>query len=396
MRRLRPWLVVPLTTLCLTTGSPPVSGAPGSVELVRVPDGGIQPDVVTDATGIVHLVYLTGDPAAANVFYARSSDDGRTFSKPVRVNSSDGSAIAAGTIRGAQIAVGRKGRVHVAWNGSDKARPKPPIDPKTGRAGMPMLYARSNLAGSVFEAQRNLMTRTTTLDGGGSIAVDDRAVYVGWHGEAADGGGGEMARRVWIARSEDDGATFAAEAPVSDVRTGVCGCCALRMAVAPGGELHLLYRSATDLKHRDIYALVSRDHGRTFAGGRVHGWDINACPMTSMSVAASRGKVLRAWETDSQVFFAADGAAGQPIAPPGAVDQLASRRKHPRLAIGRDGMILMVWAEGTSWAKGGALGWQVFDAEGRPTSAAGTQPGVPVWSFGTAIARRDGGFTILY
>jgi hypothetical protein len=258
------------------------------------------------------------------------------------------------------------------------------------------LYARSNAAGTAFEPQRNLMTKTTDLDGGGSIAADDRGVYVAWHGNGADGEGGEAARRVWLGRSEDDGATFAGEVPVSDPKTGVCGCCALRMAAIPGGELHLLYRSATELKHRDIFALVSRDHGRTFTGERVHGWDINACPMTSMSIAATRGKILRAWETDGQVFFASTDSGSQPIAPSGAGDQPASRRKHPRLAIGRDGTILMVWTVGTSWAKGGALAWQSFDASGRPTSVNGTQAGVPVWSFTAALARRDGGFTILY
>jgi hypothetical protein len=36
----------------------------------------------------------------------------------LRVNSQQGSAIAAGAIRGAHLAVGRNGRVHVAWNGS--------------------------------------------------------------------------------------------------------------------------------------------------------------------------------------------------------------------------------------------------------------------------------------
>ena len=39
------------------------------------------------------------------------------FSKPVRVNSQPKSAVAVGTIRGAQIAIGQNGRVHVAWNG---------------------------------------------------------------------------------------------------------------------------------------------------------------------------------------------------------------------------------------------------------------------------------------
>ena len=40
------------------------------------------------------------------------------------MNSQAGSAVAAGTIRGAHLALGRKGRVHVAWNGSGTALPK--------------------------------------------------------------------------------------------------------------------------------------------------------------------------------------------------------------------------------------------------------------------------------
>ena len=34
------------------------------------------------------------------------------------MNSQEGSAIAAGNIRGARIAIGQNGRIHVAWNGS--------------------------------------------------------------------------------------------------------------------------------------------------------------------------------------------------------------------------------------------------------------------------------------
>jgi hypothetical protein len=45
-------------------------------------------------------------------------DQGVTFSSALKVNSHPGSAIAAGNIRGAHIALGRNGRVHVAWNGT--------------------------------------------------------------------------------------------------------------------------------------------------------------------------------------------------------------------------------------------------------------------------------------
>ncbi len=366
------------------------------VDLVRVPNGGIQPEIAVDRTGVVHMVYLAGEPGAADVFYVRSSDSGKTFSRAVRVNSQEGTAIAAGTIRGAQLAIGRTGTVHVAWNGSDKALPRPPVNPTTKRAGMPMLYARANAAGTAFEPQRNLMTETTNLDGGGSIAADDRGgIYVAWHGNPLSGKGGEDERRVWIARSDDDGATFGKERPVSDPATGVCGCCALRLVATPAGELHLLYRSATAMVHRDIYSLVSRDQGRTFEGGRVQGWEIGACPMTSMSIVAGT-RVLRAWETGGQVYFNSTAPGDSPKAPSVTATTESERRKHPRLTVNAKGTVLLAWTEGTAWARGGSLAWQAFGADGRPTAVKGTHPGIPVWSFAAVLARPDGRFTIFY
>ena len=115
-----------------------------TVDVRRIPNGGIQPEVVAGADGVIHLVYFAGEPAGGDIFYVRSTDGGAAFSSPVRVNSQERSAIAAGTIRGAQVAVAPDGRVHVAWNGSDGRFRSGPPNPKTGRPGSPMLYARSN------------------------------------------------------------------------------------------------------------------------------------------------------------------------------------------------------------------------------------------------------------
>ena len=385
----------------LLAASAPVrsSDTPAAVAVRRIPHGGIQPDVAADAAGGIHMVYFSGTPGAGDVFYVRSADSGATFSSPIRVNSQAGSAIAAGTIRGAQIALGRNGRVHVAWNGSDAARPKGLPNPKTGRAGSPMLYARLNEETAAFEPQRNLMTRTFNLDGGGSVAADDRGnVYVAWHGNAMNGADGEEARRVWIARSTDGGTTFAAERSAWDEPTGACGCCGMRIFAAPGGALHLLYRAATSRVHRDIYALSSSDRGRTFRGARRDEWEINACPMTSMALATAGPRVIGAWETDGQVYVgqvAGDAAAALPPIAPAAIEG-AGRRKHPRLAVGRKGEILLAWTEGTAWARGGSLAWQVFSPTGVPIGASGARPGVPVWSVAAVAPTRDGGFLLFY
>jgi hypothetical protein len=357
----------------------------GIVTIRRVPNGGLQPEAARDASGTLHLLYFAGAPADGDLFYVRSSDEGATFTAPIQVNSQPGSAVAAGTIRGGQLAVGANGRVHVAWNGSAKALPKGQF-----------FHARLNDGGTAFEPQRGLMQRSDTLDGGGSIAADENGnVYAVWHGnDARTGNDGEARRRVWVARSSDAGRTFDPEAPAWDAPTGACGCCGMR-ALSRGRALYVVYRSATASMNRDIFALVSSDGAKTFAGSRVHEWDINACPMTSMSLASTKSGVVAAWETEGLVYFGAldaRGNAASHTAPPGET----KGRKHPRLAANASGQMLVVWTEGTSHTKGGSLAWQVFDGRSRPASTAGRLDGVPAFSFGAAVPRRDGGFTVFY
>ena len=88
-----------------------------SVKLLRLPEGSIQPQAVVAADGTVHVVYFRGRAEAANIYYARLAPGDSTLSSPVRVNSLPDTAGAIGTVRTAQIAIGRGQRVYVAWNG---------------------------------------------------------------------------------------------------------------------------------------------------------------------------------------------------------------------------------------------------------------------------------------
>jgi hypothetical protein len=364
-------------------------GRPEKVTLKRVPDGGIQPQVTVDSAGTVHMVYYKGDPGHGDVYYVRSRDGGATFSAALRVNSIAESAIATGNIRGASIAIGRNGRVHVAWNGSHALTPGPVY----GRE--PMLYTRLNDRGTVFEPQRDLIQVARGIDGGGAVAADSSGnVYVVWHAPAPSTEG-EGNRRVWIARSTDDGATFERERPVWDRRTGACGCCKLDAFVDRNGMVYVLYRSATETVHRDIYLLISHDRGGTFEGSDISPWNVGYCVMSSESFAESAAGVWAAWETEKQVYFGRIDPAGaklSPIAAPGT----GENRKYPAVAANAQGQTLLVWTEGMGWKKGGSLAWQVYDKGGQPTQVHGKADGVPVWSLVAAFARPDGGFTIVY
>jgi len=357
------------------------------VNPIRTPNGGLQPQAVTDASGALHLVYFAGEPGGGDIFYVRRGRGEVVFSSPIRVNSQPGSAIATGTIRGAHIAVGRIGRVHVSWNGSNQASPRGPEN------SAPMLYARMNDAKTAFEAQRNLMRVSHGLDGGGSVAADkDGAVYVAWHGAGAQKG--EEHRRVWLARSTDDGKTFAQETPAFADETGACGCCGMRAFVGPRGALHLLYRAATNMSERGMFLLTSTDKGKSFRGTRLDNWQLTACPMSSVTAAANGDKhTLAAWENDGQVYFGAiDSSSQKSVAAPAPT----GKRKHPAIATNARGETILVWTEGTGWKKGGSLAWQVFDKNGKPMGEMGAAQGVPVWGLATVVAEADGKFTVIY
>jgi hypothetical protein len=368
---------------------------PGAVLVSRVPHGGIQPQIAAEPNGTVHMIYFSGDPKGGNLFYVRSAAFGEAFSRPLRVNSQEGSVTAMGTIRGGQIAIGESGRVHVAWNGSSTALPAGPANPESGQPGSPMLYTRLNDSGSAFEPQRNLMLHTFGLDGGGTVAADRAGnVYVAWHGKRAGAAAGEAGRQVWMAISHDSGKTFAAEAPAWNGATGACGCCGMAMLATSDGTVLALYRSATQNVHRDIYLVASKDRGKSFDGSLVQRWEINACPMSSMSFAENAGTTVAAWETGGQVFYGkvSGAAVAKPIAAPGD----GKGRKHPRLAINSRGETFLLWTEGMGWQRGGSLRWQLFDGNGNPTGAMGSAPGVPAWSFGAVAARADGTFAVTY
>jgi hypothetical protein len=355
------------------------------VSVERVPGGGIQPQIVVDHKGTVHLVYFAGEPKAGNLFYTRRENG--AWKEPLRVNQSDGSAIAIGTIRGGQLAVGSDGRVHVAWNG---ARPLT----NSSHAGVPMFYTRLNDRGTAFEAERDVMRFTGDLDGGGSVAADAHGnVYVAWHGHAPGAKAGEAGRAVFVAKSTDGGATFAREVAVNPEPTGACGCCGLKAFADARGALYVLYRGATEVVNRDEILIVSTDGGKGFRTVYSDPWKVGACPMSSAAIVQSGARVFTAWETAGQVHLGIvkDGKLSR-VTPPGE----STKRKHPVVACNQRGEILLMWTEGTGWQRGGALAWQLFDDAGKPLAQSGRRDGLPVWSFGAAYARPDGDFVVLY
>lgn len=356
-----------------------------TVELKRVPDNGIQPQVAVSSDGTIHLVYFKGDALGGNLFYTRSSD-GQRFSKPIRVNSVEGTAIATGNIRGARIATGRHGAVYITWNGSS-------IATRANGGRTPMLYSRLNNAHTSFEPERNLIQSAYGIDGGGGIAADrDGRVFVFWHAPGP-GSEGEQARRVWMTRSEDDGQTFHAERIAWNESTGACGCCSLNAVADQAGRLYVLFRSAHEMVHRDMYLLKSDDHGNTFTGSSISPWTVGYCVMSTEAFATGSDSVLAAWETEKRVHFGHIAKDGTKISD--SQVPTGNNQKYPSL-VEKRGFALVSWTEGMGWKRGGSLHWLLLDSFGKQIGEAGAADGVPTWSLVASYARSDGTFVLLY
>jgi hypothetical protein len=375
------------------------SADPPRVAIERLPAGAVQPQVAVDDAGVAHVIYISGPARAGDLWYARRGPADAAFSEPVRVNSEPGSAVAAGGVRGGQIAVeggGEYVRVYVAWNGAADGTGHGHADEHTA----PMLFTRSTPGVARFEPQRNLMTSTRFLDGGGSVAADGAGgVWVVWHAAWEGGAEGEGGRGVFAAYSSDHGATFSAEQRIGAADLGACACCSLDAASSGPGRLLVLYRAAAEPTQRDMTVLWGGDHGgfdvASFSRAHVDAWRVNACPMSTAWVSAAADRTYLAWETQGQVFCAAfdasSGALGEPMSPHGE-----GQRESPAFAVNRDGQVLLAWAEGSG--QGRRAAWQVFDAQAREV-AAGAGRGEDVldrWGGPAAYAAPDGSFVVLY
>jgi hypothetical protein len=226
---------------------------------------------------------------------------------------------------------------------------------------------------------------------GDSIAAGGRGnVYIVWH--AAGDVEGEAHRRVYLAQSHDDGAHFDPDRAITDT-SGACGCCGLRAAIDDGDRLNVLYRAATDDVHRDATWVSFSANGPT-APVRLYAWELRACPMSLFALAKDGSRMFAAWETAQQIYYATLDPEHMTATAAAAVEGIGVRRL-PSVAINRAGDRLIAWTEGTAWARGGTLAWELQDARRTVIATASNAGPVPVWGLVSAAALQDGSFVIL-
>ena len=367
--------------------------ARGEVFVTSIPDGGLQPRLVTAADGGVHLLYFKKRLSATsaregNLYYREYLREERRFGLPIKV-SSTAFNLQTFAIARASMAIDGKGRAHVIW-----------YLPRENR----YLYARSDVQRLQFEEQRSLVSAYIEgVDAAADVAAEGNQVAIVWGAGALSA---EQERTVYARFSDDGGESFGAEQRVGNKDLGACACCSLAAEFDPQWRLSIAYRSAIDGvgRHMQWLTLHAETPSLATANEALRGdysplqplqeWEMSSCPLSTNDFALdTNGEPWVAFETAARIIrLKANGTAA-------AVQEPATqtRQKNPSIAVAANGDVLTAWGEAISHSKGGALRAQLEDANGVIIEwELGTEITLPNFSFPAAAAIGGNDFLLLW
>src|SRR5262245_11636736 len=284
-----------------------------------------------------------------NLYFARSADGGRTFSKPHRISAKDGELWGFAASR-PRIAVGKSGVIHIFYHANRR-------DQSASRQAVDARYSRSTDGGKSFTAPRTLNSESGGLDDGelneahcfGGMGVAPNGdVHAFWIDTRYMKSLKEEGS-IYTAVSRNEGKTFERERML--LRDTACRCCQLNVTFMPKGEVILSARNVTPDGARDPSIAVSKDGGKTysaFVATTPKKWMIDACPLKPAMLATDKdGRIYVAWfsgaEKPAGSFFAVSEDGGKSFSPPIALHAEGSASDRPQIAVSGGGGVTVVW-----------------------------------------------------
>jgi hypothetical protein len=288
---------------------------------------------------------------------SRSEDGGKRFSNPVTVTP-EPEIIAADGENRPRIAVARDGTVLLVWAQSLPQRFTANIR-----------FSRSTDGGKTFSTPVTLNDdgrigghsfASMSLDGAGRVAI----VWLdGRDRDAARDQGGKFAgSSVYMALSNDNGASFSANRALT---RHTCECCRTALAWTPQGPV-AFWRNLYDGSIRD-FALAYLDDGLVKRASEDE-WRIEACPHHGGDIASdAHGRLHLTWFTNGAtrqgLFYKRVEEGGESVAL--AFGDAAAQAGHPAVAVAGSTVVLT---------------WREFDGRAYSAMAMRSDDGGIAWS----------------
>ncbi len=359
------------------------------VIIQATPDNGVQPRIVVDADGGVHLLYFKKRlraPAAreGNLYYRQYIPEKSSFGIPIKV-SSRAYDLQTFSIARAGMALDGEGRVHVIW-----------YLPKESQ----FFYSRSNRERNRFEPQQPVVSQYGEgIDAGADVAAFGESVALVW---AAGDLSREYERTVFARVSTDNGASFGPELQISNPDLGACACCALAADFEDDSSLRVAYRSAIDGIGRHMQLLTVDLQDEAISGvsygpiNALQQWEISFCPLSTNDIALDvNSEQWLVFETASRIIQISLQHPQTPVAI--AEPFTETRQKNPAIAFNTRNEHIIAWGEAISHARGGRLNIALFAADGTPADyQLPLEITIPNYSFPAAAGLANGDFLVLY
>ena len=248
--------------------------------------GEAPPQLAADRSGAISALYVVGReipgkrwPVSA-LRYTRSTDLGRTWSRPVTVN--DGAEFGAHNFHA--LTAAPDGSLLATW-----------LDAREGSSGVWM--SRSTDGGRTWAPNRPIYTDPTCPCCRTAVAVaGDGAIYVAWRAVLQ----GDV-RDVVVSRSDDDGKSWSAPVRARDDGWVYPGCphAGPSLEVDARGTLHLGWWTGKE-GEAGVYYARSENGGRTFAAQPI-----------AVGKHARPAHIQLALDADSAVVVAWDDGHGE-------------------------------------------------------------------------------------
>ncbi|HEX3185992.1 MAG TPA: sialidase family protein, partial [Pyrinomonadaceae bacterium] len=230
---------------------------------------GDQPSVAVGKNGSVYVVWTerveANDKKGTDLYLSVSSDLGKTFAAPVKIN--DDKVPAAHGMH--SLGVAGDGHIYVSWlDERNVVTPKPSTKAEGHHmeSNRELFIADSNDGGRTFSRNRKIAADACPCCKTAMAIASDGTIYVGWRHVLP----GDF-RHIAVTASADAGATFSKPVIVSDDKWVLHGCpvSGPSLSVADNGRLKVLWYAAGEANAPGLYIAESKDKGRSFSDRQI-------------------------------------------------------------------------------------------------------------------------------
>jgi hypothetical protein len=211
------------------------------IEVSRSTGDAFEPEIALDPQGHIFVVWEDSASGSKAIMFARSTDDGASFSTPVQLSQGSGNALES------YIATDASGRIYVTWSQE--------ID-----GTVQAFLTRSTNQGGSFSTPVNLSNAPNGDVRKTCIATFQNTVYVAYNND--DG----RDHQAYVLTSTDAGVTFGDPAQISDASRNKGRAHSVAMVVDSRGTLHSVWIDSSLLGNDEGLLFYSKtSNGRNFS-----------------------------------------------------------------------------------------------------------------------------------